>query len=347
MSDTPWKFPSSEAGSKQLLLDWSTQLRSRKLGDYGEGIQEIRFGAIILDARISGLYTIEANTVHGLRRFVRAQEVIVGDPQSEGCIDVDCVYIFEPVDWTVIDLSSVREPQTKQPKQPLPHTNVERQGRTAQDILAKLEDEGASPETTREMILEAEVTPFDRDQTARLNTALRRFIQSRRTSEAPNDLIVVASAIRKYVTTMGCDELGSLSVLLDARHNTTVPLEVELEVAKTLVRKLSSHPPDKSDPEPELADRLWEIAETYLKERLLSREKYGAIALNAILALALLRSRNVSDLAPVLKNLRPHWFTELVLRRAERIQTDLMQRFPGAQAERYVACLRAVCNELT
>jgi len=172
------------------------------------------------------------------------------------------------------------------------------------------------------MVIEAEVLPFAPDERSRLNVVLRRFIEDHRNSDDPEDLVAVASAIRKYVATMHGGDLGDLAVLLASDQNATVPLEVELEVAKTLVRKLTSQPPEEPDSEPELGDRLMELASTYLNARLLSREKYGAVALNVVLALLLLRSRHVADLLRLLSNLRVPWFTQLVVRRASRVRGD-------------------------
>ena len=196
------------------------------------------------------------------------------------------------------------------------------------------------------MVIEAEVLSFEPGQIAQLNTVLRGFIEDYRNSDDPEDLVAVASAIRKYVATMERDALGALAVLLASDQNGTVALEVELEVAKTLVRKLTASPPEASDSEPELADRLMDVAGTYLNARLLAREKYGAAALNAVLALPLLRTRRMADLLAVLKQLPVPWFTELVIRRASRIRDDFSRRFSPGEAERYSECLNAMCDEL-
>jgi hypothetical protein len=120
---------------------------------------------------------------------------------------------------------------------------------------------------------------------------------------------------------------------------------VELEVTKTLVRRLTSDPRDEPDSEPELGDRLMEMAGTYLNARLLSREKYGAAALNAVLALLLLRSRHVARLLRALSDLPVPWFRELVVRRASRIRNEVWERFPKARADRYLESINLLCDE--
>ena len=118
---------------------------------------------------------------------------------------------------------------------------------------------------------------------------LYQFVQQHRDSDS-QDIVAVGCAIRKYVAVMSQNDLSHLAVLLDAQHNATVPIEVELEITKTLVRRLSQSPPGSPDSEPGLADRLYEIVELYLNSRLLAQDKFAAVALNAILSLCLLRS---------------------------------------------------------
>ena len=215
-----------------------------------------------------------------------------------------------------------------------------------QAILAGLANETTTHPERRRMVIEAEVLPFRPEEREQLNPILCRFIEEFRNSDDPEDLVAVASAIRKYVATMDPDSLGSLGVLLTADQNATVPLEVELEVAKTLVRKLVSDPREEPDSEPELGDCLMEMAGTYLNARLLSREKYGAAALNAVLALLLLRSRHVAALLRILSELPVPWFRQLVVRRAARIQSEISQRLPKDRAERCLECINLLCNEL-
>ncbi len=195
------------------------------------------------------------------------------------------------------------------------------------------------------MVIEAEVIPFGPEEREQLRAILRRFIEEFRNSNDPEDLVAVGSAIRKYVATMDPNNLATLGVLLAADQNGTVPLEVELEVAKTLVRKLVSDPPEEPNSQPELADRLMEMAGAYLNARLLSREKYGAAALNAVLAILLLRSRHVAALLRILHELPVPWFTQLVVRRAGRIRGDVSGRFAKARADRYLESINLLCDE--
>ena len=213
-------------------------------------------------------------------------------------------------------------------------------------LLAGLAEKTTTHPERRRMVIEAEVLPFGPEERRQLYPILRRFIEDFRNSDDPEDLVAVASAIRKYVATTDPNNLGTLGVLLAADQNGTVPLEVELEVAKTLVRRLISDPPEQPDSEREVGDRLMEMASTYLNARLLSREKYGAAALNAVLALLLLRSGHTAQLLRILSDLPVPWFRELVVRRANRIRSDVSERFAKARADRYLECINLLCDEL-
>ncbi len=203
---------------------------------------------------------------------------------------------------------------------------------THEHLIQKISSNTVSPEEKRLAVIESEVVAFPPGSAETLNRLLFQFIKQHRDSEDQLDIVAVGSAIRKYVATMDRADLSALAILLDAEHNATVPIEVELEVAKTLVRKLVELPPDEPNSEPRLADRLYEIAKLYLNPRLLSRDKFAAVALNAILSLCLLRSAYADEVRQALKVLPVSWFSELVLRRASQIQKTLHEKLSPEQA---------------
>ena len=99
-----------------------------------------------------------------------------------------------------------------------------------------------------------------------------------------------------------------------------------------IVRKLSVNPPPDPNSWPDLANQLADLARTYLNPRLLPRQYLAAIALNSILALALLRSDVLSEVYRIFRLLRVPWFKQLVARRAEEIGHALASHFPdGSQ----------------
>ena len=110
-----------------------------------------------------------------------------------------------------------------------------------------------------------------------------------------------------------------------------------------VVRKLTANPPVQRDQYPEVALRLEEIVDAYAKPRFLGREKYGAIALNAILGLVLSRSGRDGDVVERIRTLDVPWFQELLARRAARLREELIAR----DAEAKFADVAAVLEQLS
>lgn len=325
----------------------SDTLQADKIfGDYSRDVpQEIRSGAIIQDPDTPDCYLIDANTAQGFRRFRYAQEVNKDDAQSEeGPLTFKCVvfekkfrYPREVFRWPRIrEGGPRRRPDETEPKKDVITPDV---------LIRKIVSETASHEEKRRAVIESEVVAFPPESVGTLNRLLYLFVKQYRDSDDQQDIVAVGSAIRKYVATMDRADLSALAILLDAEHNATVPIEVELEVAKTLVRKLVQSPPDEPNVEPQLADRLYEIVKLYLNPRLLSRDKFAAVALNAILSLCLLRSSHADEVRQALKELPVSWFSELVLRRASQIQKTLYGKLPTKQAARCAEQLAALNGE--
>jgi hypothetical protein len=339
----------------ELIRNYTKQPGIRlKRGDWGEFFlasqvapQEIRSGAIVPDPDSPGCYCVDANTASGLRRFRGAKEANKwGDVQSGVDYDysTDITAIgskqlklllesFLSFEWPKIEIEKVPEAEPSE-DDIIPDV-----------LLRKLESVTTSHEEKRRAVIESEVIGFPSESIQTLNRLLYQFIQQHRDSDNQEDIIAVGCAIRKYVAVMSQNDLSHLADLLDAQHNATVPIEVELEIAKTLVRKLSQTPPEKSDSEPQLAERLYEIVELYLNPRLLARDKFAAVALNAILSLCLLRSAYSDKVQQSMQALQVSWFSELVLRRASQIQETLQKVFSVEQVARYGEQLISLSKE--
>ena len=87
-----------------------------------------------------------------------------------------------------------------------------------------------------------------------------------------------------------------------------------------ILRKLMANPMRENDSLPELSDRLLEIAKTYLNPRLLAREQYGAVTLNAILAPYYAKSLHHEEVRRLVSELKVPWFRQLLARRVRRIR---------------------------
>lgn len=300
---------------------------------------EIRSGAIV--ETYPGGYAIDANTMKGLRRF-HAREVSLGDPQSE---DRDYRRLAQSTiffEWTITAKTVAYSPAAlslESPCEELPAELEEEPQITAADVLSNLENHSLSRDDLRKFILEAEVVSFNAEQANQLKPLLRRHIEHNRDSSDPADLVAVGSAIRKYVGILGRDEISSVGFVLEAGHKTPVSPELELEVTKMIVRKLSAVAPQEANSLAELGNQLMDLARTYLNPRLLPRQYHGAIALNSVLALTLLRVPNLAELFDRVRQLPLPWFKQLVVRRAEALKQDLAKRFAGNEAN---ACLESL-----
>ena len=194
-------------------------------------------------------------------------------------------------------------------------------------VVTSLQRHELEPEERRTLILEAEVLPFRGQQAAELVPLLRRFIEKYRESDDPADLVAVGSAIRNYVATVPVgDALEAAASLLKEEGELEIPIELEVEVTKMVVRKLTANPPATAHQYSELALRLEELVDVYARPRLLPREKYGAVALNAILELVLSRSGRDADVVERMRTLDVAWFQQLLARYAARLREELIAR---------------------
>lgn len=331
MTERSWEDALEEqiqvnAARRRKLIDWSEP----------ESIEEIRVGAIIPSGDM-GEYQIQACTARGLRNF-HAVESTDRDQQSDSeagatAFDVELVQaVFKFWKSVPVKPFVTVPPQDDEPvvaaHQPERLLDEEVAGKehTAERVLQLLRSNETPEAKLRQAVLQAEVLEFNDRDRVELCEHLRTYILRHRNSNVAQDLVAVASAIRKLVACMPAGELGLLNELLTPTPRMGIPLEIELEVAKTVVRKLTWHPPLHDDSEQDLAARLMDVAESYLNPRLLTREKYGATALNAVLALLLLRSRHVPCVISRVRDLAANWFSQSACRRVERLQQQLQLR---------------------
>lgn len=290
-------------------------------------------------------YCIDTYTPSGPRRFRGAKEANKwGDVQSGDDDEVDA----ETTTIVSNQLRSFLESFSQWHKIEIdmpPEAEPSEDDIAPDALLRKLASVTTIHEEKRRAVIESEVIFFPPGSVETLSRLLYQFVQQHRDSDNQEDIVAVGCAIRKYMAVMSQGDLSHLAVLLDAQHNATIPIEVELEIAKTLVRKLSQAPPEKPDSEPRLADRLYEIVELYLNPRLLARDKFAAVALNTILSLCLLRSAYADKVKQSLQALPVSWFSELVLRRASQVQETLQKAFSVEQAARYGEQLISLSKE--
>lgn len=181
---------------------------------------------------------------------------------------------------------------------------------TADQLLRQLNEAGANASCS--LLCAIELASFDQSQRQVLLPLLWQYILDHRNSNDPNELVGVASAIRKYIAIMPMDRMDELAVLLDTGHRSPLPIDLEIEVAKMIYRNFEVHPPAVADPQPALAQRLWEIVQAYIHPRILLRDKHSAAASLAIEAIVSMRSP-LAEQAWQAANASPYrWFAELV-----------------------------------
>jgi hypothetical protein len=203
------------------------------------------------------------------------------------------------------------------------------------EIVAQLGRDDLTREDRRRLVIEAEACAFSSENLRTVLPLLRRFIERFRDSSDADDMVAVGSALRKFVMNMPIEDLDTLAVWFDPGPTTPVSWEIELELAKTVLWRVSSSPPDKDDAWPALAHRLKDRADAYLRPWLLLRENHAAVAQDATLGLLLMRSHHVPSLLNLLVDLHVDWFTELLVRRGRWIRMELENRFPPDVAARY------------
>ena len=159
-------------------------------------------------------------------------------------------------------------------------------------ILEKLLSTHTSHEERRRMIIAAEFLELRPEEAQELLPILASFIEENRHSYGDEDITAVTSAITTHIGHNPVERAGDVAHFLDPEPGYSMPVAVELEIAKMVYRLFEANPPRCPEPEPELARRLAELAELYFHPRLLPREKYGATALNACQALAAMRSKH-------------------------------------------------------
>lgn len=289
---------------------------------------------------------IEANTGQGLQKFVAHRVDAQVDPMPAPLAHIDRPLPMYRWEDPVPGALHTKKMKPRLTSATSASANPKEEISTA-FVLERLNNSSLRHEERRQLIIDAESLCFTAEEITTLARILREFIEACRDSNDPYDVIAVGSAIRKLIATMAVDDLSSVALLLETGHRSQLPVDLELEVVKMVVRKLQVHSAQVSDATAQLAARLAELAEAYLNERLVTREKYGAIALNAVLALALLESSRLDGVIERIRSLRTNWFRQLVQRRARGLRDEIQTRHSKGIRSPQLATLQRLANRLT
>lgn len=302
--------------------------------------EEIRAGAIFTyDFTDDGtpIYKIEANTARGLRTFSNFGEFL-GLRASE----IITIHLTARTGWSSGWGPAVKASPTTLGSLPALSETAEEAEPSATEVLASLASSELPAADRRRMILVAEILRFDASQVEALKPLLRRHIDRHYASEEGDERVAVASAVRKYVTLLSVAELPAVAQLLRAERKAPLPFEVE--VAKMVTRKLTATLPEDTTPLLPLGDELMDLTEGYATPRMLPKRYCGAVALDSMLSLALLRSPHLPSLTTRLSSIPLNWFRATVARQAQALRTELMRRFATERCGLASHCLAVLAE---
>lgn len=226
-------------------------------------------------------------------------------------------------------------PDPAQSVNPRPDPRRGSQPLTTLGILEAIRTWAISP-LICEAILDAESASFTDDQILEILPLLRAFISANRAS-TESGMTVVASAVRTYIALLPVGRLDEAAALFAEPGQ---PEGVESELAKMVTRKLTANPPDQDDLYPGVAKRLAELAEAYLHPDLLIMSHYGAVAMNSVLGIALMRTLHWKTVSAKVEQLSAGWFRQQLGRRAGKLAEELSRDFSTGQTEAQQSALR-------
>jgi hypothetical protein len=207
--------------------------------------------------------------------------------------------------------SSTTDPQLIAPTRSSSlHASTDSSELTADELLRQLSHAGANSPT--KVICAVELTCFNPSQHEVLLPLLWQYILAHRDSNIREELIATGAAIRKYIALMPMDRMSDLAVLLESGHRSTLPVDLEIEIAKMVFRNFEVHPPVANDMQPELAERLWEMVQAYVNPRVLLHDKHSAAASLAVEAIVAIRSSLAGEALRQAAQCPHRWFAELV-----------------------------------
>lgn len=192
-------------------------------------------------------------------------------------------------------------------------------------LLELLSNTRLSLPRRRALILEAEVRDFGGVERESIVPLLFEFIERYRFVDEEESLIAVSAAIRKSALNMNENEFDRYAALFDPTSTESVPCEVELELTKASVWRLTFELINSNSLGVELAKRLEELAENYLKPRLIVQKNFAAIALNAVVGLVLIPAFELKTVKQLVNELNISWFSDHIVNRLEQIENALVQ----------------------
>jgi len=195
----------------------------------------------------------------------------------------------------------------------------------------------SSGQEVRNLALFAETLTFDGSQRARLLEYLWAFVVENRTSRDKGELIALGAAIRKLLAYLPIERFEEIPAILEEKAGMVVLPNIELDMTKGLVYRLSWDVAATTAKCPHLHDALHDLATFHSSRRVLGEEFSSAIAANALIALSSFNDSMVAGLMESLSKRSQPWFMALVSTRAKRLVNRL-----GGQPGRNLDALRTL-----
>jgi hypothetical protein len=175
----------------------------------------------------------------------------------------------------------------------------------------------------RDAVLDIQVTAIPEGLKSETISVLADFVRLHRSSNVRNVIIAVGAAIRKLMLNLPDDDFALATLIMKPSDNLEVPIEVELEVAKMVVHRFRHAPSTTKQNACELAGLLLDIAMTYSRPSLVNRDRYGAVALNSVLAIVLMMHEKTGLVIAHINTVSPRWFVDLVKNRLRRMAKEM------------------------
>ncbi len=214
------------------------------------------------------------------------------------------------------------------------------------EVLAELQTPGLSATRRRQLICLAEVLRFEPAQAVILRLLLRQYVDQYHDPRDKDEEVVVASAIRKFVSSLPVTDLLECQDWLKIERKMPAPLE--MEVVKMITRKLTATLPQDVGYLGPIGDLLIDLVRSYLNPRVLSKRFFGATVLDASLSLALLRSPHLTEVANLLRVVRSDVMRFVIARQTKQMSTEIEKRFPEERckpARQALASLAATAED--
>jgi hypothetical protein len=188
-------------------------------------------------------------------------------------------------------------------------------------LLERFEESIQTPVNRRKLALFAEALRFAADQQKAITEHLLRYVAEYRSTHDKEEIVAIGSAIRKLIAYLPNDEFDRLAALLTLEDGEPIAVELELELTKAIVYRLSWDPSTKSCQQ--LSNELQALGIYYSNKRTLQERLASSVASNAIIALALLGCESASNIVSQLPKSSTEWFIKLLRNRANRAWSSI------------------------